>query len=165
MGPAELKTCWTHWCNGASGVGLYFLEAARKLPHAEFQQMALKAANTIRLGHAFGSCCQCHGLAGEGDYLLQVSREFSSIEMEQAAWKIANKLFALRFDQRPWWLWPEETRGQPAPDYMTGYCGVYSFLLRLFCQDIGRPFFHSQTRADLEPITAMKRGETQYGNR
>ncbi|HLG63718.1 MAG TPA: lanthionine synthetase LanC family protein [Ktedonosporobacter sp.] len=165
MGPTELKTRWTHWCNGASGVGLYFLEAARKLQQPEFRHMALQAANTIRLGHAFGSCCQCHGLAGEGDYLLQVSREFAGSEMEQGAWKIANKLFALRFVQRPWWLWPEETRGQPAPDYMTGYCGVYSFLLRLFCQDIERPFFQHQTRADLEPITAMKKGETHYGNR
>lgn len=157
-GPADETTRWTHWCNGASGVGTYFLEAAKVLPQSEFEQMAVLAANTIRLSHPFGACCQCHGLAGEGDYLLQAGRDLARPEIEQAAWKIAQKLFAIRFTRQPWWLWPEETRLQAAPDYMTGYCGVYSFLLRLFRQDLPRPFLPGSALNYAEPIQLVGGG-------
>jgi serine/threonine protein kinase len=161
MGPADTTTRWTHWCNGASGVGLYFLAAAKVLHIPEFERTAVLAARTIHLGNAFGSCCQCHGLAGEGDYLLQVSRMLGRPEMEQAARKTARKLFALRSTQDQHWLWPEETRSHPAPDYMTGYCGVYSFLLRLLRPDLPRPFLQSQARA-LPEQRLLPEEETPY---
>lgn len=147
MGPTETTTRWTHWCNGASGVGLLFLAAAQALHRPAFERTALLAARTIQLGNAFGSCCQCHGLAGEGDYLLQVSRMGGHPEMEQAARKVACKLFALRSTREQNWLWPQETGAPPAPEYMTGYCGVYAFLLRLLRPDLPRPFLQCQASA------------------
>jgi serine/threonine protein kinase len=159
MGVAETTGRWTHWCNGASGVGLSFLAAARILHRPAFAHTALLAARTLHLGHAFGSCCQCHGLAGDGDYLLQVGRLCGRPEMEQAARKTARKLFALRSTQDQHWLWPEETGSHPVPDYMTGYCGIYAFLLRLLRPDLPRPFLSDQALAE-QPLLAEE--ETPY---
>lgn len=138
---SDSSTAWTHWCNGASGVGTYLLDAARLLHNADFEDAAVRAANTVRFGHGFASCCQCHGLAGDGEYLLQAGRALARSDIEQDAHFIARKLYALRLhpDDLPGWAWPGEMDRSPAPDYMVGYCGIYSFLLRLFNKDLRRP--------------------------
>jgi serine/threonine protein kinase len=137
----DRSTVWTHWCNGASGVGQYFLAAAKLLHDPEVERAAVLAANTIRFGHGFGSCSQCHGLAGDGEYLLQVSRELAYPDFEQGARHLASKLHALRFHVagKPGWMWPLEGGENDAPAYMIGYCGIYSFLLRIYHPDLGRP--------------------------
>lgn len=131
---------WTHWCHGASGVGTYLLAAAQVLQDAELEAVALKAAQAIRLSTGMASFCQCHGLSGDGEYLLQVSRAFQASEITQAVYQTARKLYTFRLTVEgiPAFVWNNEAM-EPDPDYMTGYCGIYGFLLRLCDETLPRP--------------------------
>jgi hypothetical protein len=60
-------------------------------------------------------------------------------------------LYVLRSDeQEDLWMWPLEDMESFSPDYMTGYMGIYSFLLRRFYPAVSfEPLVHSgfdQTR-------------------
>jgi serine/threonine protein kinase len=138
-GVGDESHIWTHWCNGASGIGSYFVAAAQILGETQYAQAALLAANSIKYAHGFGSCCQCHGLAGDGELLIEAHRVLGNAEAGQAASNIAKKLGALRIHTESGWVWPMESVEGPAPDFMTGYCGVYSFLMRLAHPELPRP--------------------------
>lgn len=131
---------WTHWCNGASGVGTYLLTAAHYFKNTKLEEAAVKAAFAIQLSTGMSTSCQCHGLAGDGEYLIQVGRLLNQPEIMQAAYHFARKLYTLRlkYDGIPGFIWEGETRNAD-PDYMTGYCGIYGFFLRLFDEDLSRP--------------------------
>ena len=59
--------------------------------------------------------------------------------MVRAARHLARRLLASRLEQTPAWTWLTEGSGPPSAGYMTGYTGVYSFLLRLFHPDLRQP--------------------------
>jgi len=142
MDTTASSSVWCHWCHGASGVGIYLLAAAQYFESSDLKQMTLKAANTIRFGNAFTSLGQCHGLAGDGEYLLQVSRELEIPEILQDVYRIVRKLYAFRTysPSIPSIVWSNEGMRSIAPGYMTGYSGIYSFLLHTFYPSLARPF-------------------------
>jgi lantibiotic modifying enzyme len=133
---------WTHWCHGASGVGTYLLPAACILQDSKLEAAAVKAAHAVRLSTAMTFACQCHGLSGDGEYLLQVSRTLKIPEIIPAVHRTARKLYAFRLtiEGVPAFVWNNEVM-EPDPDYMTGYCGIYGFLLRLCDPTLPRPLF------------------------
>jgi len=141
---ADKGPAWTHWCNGASGVGIYFLATARYLCDAELESVALKAAHAIRLSHGMTTFCQCHGLAGDGEYLLQAGRTLDHPEIIEAAYQVVRKLYVYRLsvDAVPGFVWSSETM-EIDPGYMIGYCGIYGFLLRVFHADLPRPLLYT----------------------
>ncbi|MBV9259520.1 MAG: hypothetical protein JO215_16005, partial [Ktedonobacteraceae bacterium] len=63
---ANKSVIWTHWCNGAAGVGRFFVEAAQSLRDPNFERMAIAAGYAVSTGRDVSSCGQCHGLAGDG---------------------------------------------------------------------------------------------------
>lgn len=125
-------TVWSHWCNGASGVGVLLHALARHTGDAELLEGALAAGRAITSARPFGSVCRCHGLAGDGDYLLDLAADpVHGEEFHDGAVHIGRKLDALRFRDGYAVKWAPEGAGVPCPDYMRGYTGVHAFRLRL----------------------------------
>ncbi|WP_439658465.1 lanthionine synthetase LanC family protein [Lentzea sp. HUAS TT2] len=136
--PSYTGTPWTHWCNGASGVGTFLLALESATGAAEFGDAAVRAGRAISLGRPFGSCCRCHGLAGDGDYLLQLADRRGE-EFSAAAAHIGRKLDALKIHRGFAVKWAHEGDGQPRPGYMRGYTGIHAFRLRLAGLVTGTP--------------------------
>ncbi|GAB2838412.1 class III lanthionine synthetase LanKC N-terminal domain-containing protein [Lentzea nigeriaca] len=117
-------TVWSHWCNGAAGVGILLHALAQHTRDDEFREGARKAGLAITTARPFGSVCRCHGLAGDGDFLLDLGDHDGAVH-------IGRKLDALRFRDGFSVKWAPEGLGVPRPDYMRGYTGVHAFRLRL----------------------------------
>lgn len=131
-GPDSAQTPWTHWCNGAAGVGQFLLSLWSATADADFLDAALHAGRAITLGRPFGSCCRCHGLAGDGDFLLELAQHRDHREEFHAgAEHIGRKLGALMITDDFAPKWPSEGDGEPRPGFMRGYTGIHSFRLRL----------------------------------
>ncbi|SLK08221.1 MULTISPECIES: lanthionine synthetase LanC family protein [unclassified Paenibacillus] len=134
MWPATLEkpdTLWVHWCNGSAGIGRFLLAAADVLGDPLSARLGKEAADAVAQTTIFASFGQCHGLAGNGDLLLLAERCHPgryAARLEQ----YAQMLLTMRSDNHDMWMWPLEDMESFSPDYMTGYMGVYSFLLRLF---------------------------------
>ncbi|MGW6928767.1 class III lanthionine synthetase LanKC N-terminal domain-containing protein [Lentzea sp. NPDC054927] len=125
-------TVWSHWCNGAAGVGILLHALAQHTNDDEFRNAARKAGRAITTARPFGSVCRCHGLAGDGDFLLDLAGDPShGEEFHDGAVHIGRKLDAVRFRDGFAVKWAPEGIGAPRPDYMRGYTGVHAFRLRL----------------------------------
>ncbi|MDX8030572.1 lanthionine synthetase LanC family protein [Lentzea sp. BCCO 10_0856] len=125
-------TVWSHWCNGAAGVGILMHTLAQHTNDDEFHNAAAKAGRAITTARPFGSVCRCHGLAGDGDFLLDLAADPKyGEEFHDGAVHIGRKLDALRFRDGFAVKWAPEGIGAPRPDYMRGYTGVHAFRLRL----------------------------------
>ena len=143
---------WTHWCNGAAGVGLFLVALEAATGDATFGEAAVRAGRAITYGRPFGSCCRCHGLAGDGDFLLELARDGSrGEEFRAGAERIGRKLEALKIHDGVAATWPTEGTGEPRPGFMRGYTGIHSFRLRLAGLVDGGPLM-------LTPLT----GRTQH---
>jgi tRNA A-37 threonylcarbamoyl transferase component Bud32/mono/diheme cytochrome c family protein len=130
-GPTGPDVPWTHWCNGAAGVGSFLLAAAAATDDQQLWATARQAGRAISRGRAYGSCGRCHGLAGDGYYLLQLGYADENEEFIGAAHGIGKRLEALKIRRGPAWKWPDESGGEPRPAYMRGYLGVHAFRLQL----------------------------------
>lgn len=125
-------TVWSHWCNGAAGVGAFLYQLGTVTGDPALSAMAVRAGRTITEGRPFGSCCRCHGLAGDGDFLLDLAADPGvGEEFRAGAVRVARKLDALRIDDGVSVKWAHEGMGTPRPSYMRGYTGIHSFRLRL----------------------------------
>jgi hypothetical protein len=131
---------WSHWCNGAAGVGYTLVALARLFGDRFSAAAAARAATAVRMTEYFHTCSQCHGLAGDGEYLLHFGRELDNSVAMDGARRIATRLAVLQLQEPPAWTWPVEGEGKPVPAYMLGYTGVHSFLLRLTHPDLRLPF-------------------------
>lgn len=134
---------WTHWCNGAAGIGSFLLNAGTFIPDDSIAMIARKAAYSIAFGNGFGSLCQCHGLAGDGDFLLQAGREFQDPSLLSSVERVVKKIWSMRRTEGKTLVWPTEDGDSIAPHFMTGYCGIYSFLLRYIDSSLCRPLTYS----------------------
>ncbi|MFJ8958070.1 lanthionine synthetase LanC family protein [Lentzea sp. NPDC102401] len=122
-------TVWSHWCNGAAGVGILLHALAEHTGDDDLTRGAIAAGRAITTARPFGSTCRCHGLAGDGDFLLDLAADHE--EFHEGAVHIGRKLDALRFRDGFAVKWAPEGLGVPRPDYMRGYTGVHAFRLRL----------------------------------
>jgi predicted Ser/Thr protein kinase len=128
----DSDTIWSHWCNGAAGVGLLLHALADHTGDPHLLDGARRAGRAITAARPFGSVCRCHGLAGDGDYLLDLAADpRHGEEFRAGAVHIGRKLDALRFIEGFAPKWTSEGLGTPRPDYMRGYTGVHAFRLRL----------------------------------
>jgi mono/diheme cytochrome c family protein len=130
-GPTSSHVPWTHWCNGAAGVGSFLLAAARADGDADLAEAARRAGRAISRGRGYGSCGRCHGLAGDRDDLRQLAHADQDEEFLQAARRIGRRLEALKVRRGFAWKWPDESGGEPRPAYQRGYLGVHAFRLQL----------------------------------
>jgi tRNA A-37 threonylcarbamoyl transferase component Bud32 len=153
--PTSGTAPWTHWCNGAAGVGLFLLSLWSRTRDAAFLEASVRAGRAISLSRAFASCCRCHGLAGDADFLLELAGQLDDgEEFRVAAERTGRKLDALKMQRGFAPKWPHEGDGSPRPGYMRGYTGVHAFRLRL----AGRP---AQTPLMLPTSTVRSEGENR----
>jgi predicted Ser/Thr protein kinase len=125
-------TVWSHWCNGAAGVGAFLHRLAAVTGDGELSDAAVRAGRSITEGRPYGSCCRCHGLAGDGDFLLDLTSDpRRGEEFRAGAGRVARKLDALRIDDGSTVTWAHEGVGNPRPGYMRGFTGIHAFRLRL----------------------------------
>lgn len=130
--PEKPDALWVHWCNGSAGIGRFLLTAAEALQDQGCYRLGQQAADAVARSTIFASFGQCHGIAGNGDFLLTANRIFPG-RYEAKLKEYTQSLYVLRSDgQEDLWMWPLEDMESFSPDYMTGYMGIYSFLLRRF---------------------------------
>ncbi|MDQ0172332.1 lanthionine synthetase LanC family protein [Paenibacillus tundrae] len=130
--PEKPDALWVHWCNGSAGIGRFLLTAAETLQDPVCYRLGQQAADAVAQSTIFASFGQCHGIAGNGDFLLMADRSFPG-RYEAKLKEYTRSLHVLRSDrQEDLWMWPLEDMESFSPDYMTGYMGIYAFLLRRF---------------------------------
>ncbi|WP_339835052.1 lanthionine synthetase LanC family protein [Paenibacillus sp. FSL R7-0272] len=130
--PEKPDALWVHWCNGSAGIGRFLLTAAEVLQDPVCYRLGQQAADAVAQSTIFASFGQCHGIAGNGDFLIMANRSFPG-RYEAKLKEYTQSLYMLRSDvQEDFWMWPLEDMESFSPDYMTGYMGIYSFLLRRF---------------------------------
>lgn len=130
--PEKPDALWVHWCNGSAGIGRFLLTAAEVLQDPVCFRLGQQAADAVARSTIFASFSQCHGIAGNGDFLIMANRCFPG-RYEAKLKEYTRSLYVLRSDgQEDSWMWPLEDMESFSSDYMTGYMGIYSFLLRRF---------------------------------
>lgn len=150
--PAKPDALWVHWCNGSAGIGRFLLAAADVLDDPVSAKLGKEAADAVAQTTSFASFGQCHGLAGNGDFLLLAERCHPG-RYEARLEQYAQMLLAVRSDNHDMWLWPLEDMESFSPDYMTGYTGIYSFLLRFFFPSMSaEPLVYSGFNSDKEAM-------------
>jgi hypothetical protein len=119
------------WCHGATGVGRFFLHAARLNALPEAAEIAARAARTAARGARSQGPGQCHGLAGNIEFLLDLYQATGDLTYLAEARSLARLLEAFGTEKDGVLVWPSDLPDVFTPDYMTGYAGVAVCLLRL----------------------------------
>lgn len=120
-----------YWCHGSSGIGTFLLHASgfECMPRA--LDLAQRAAWTVARGSRWTGPTQCHGLAGNIEFLLDMFQATGLCVYHAEARALAFLLetFASTQDERL--VWVSDVPSCVSPDYLLGYAGVLSCLLRL----------------------------------
>lgn len=119
------------WCHGATGVGRFFLRAAKLDVLPEAADLAARAARTVARGARSRGPIQYHGLAGNIEFLLDMFQTTRDRAYLAEARSLARLLEAFAQEQDGVLAWPSDSPHVYSPDYMTGYAGVAVCLLRL----------------------------------
>ncbi|MGC4107252.1 MAG: lanthionine synthetase LanC family protein [Thermomicrobiales bacterium] len=134
--PDDSSPPWSHWCNGASGVGWFALARTK-----QGEGVALKrVAYSVEQSSAIGTLCVCHGIAGDGMFLVTLGR-VRGVQKSLSISSRIEKLMVIKNKRGTVWEWPLELSGTPSPDFMTGYGGIFTFLLMADQPDLHMPLF------------------------
>jgi lantibiotic modifying enzyme len=119
------------WCHGAAGIGRFFMEAAARHALPEAADLAARAARTVAHGARWAGPTQCHGLAGNIEFLLDMAQATGQRSYLHDAHTLARLLQAFASVRDGLLMFPSEGVHVFSPDYMVGYAGVATCLLRL----------------------------------
>lgn len=119
------------WCHGATGIGRFFLHAARLEAFPDAWEIAARAALSASEGARWANPTQCHGLAGNIELLLDMFQATGEARWLSRARVLEKLLQAFAVEWEGALLFPSESPTVFSPDYMVGYGGVASCLLRL----------------------------------
>jgi tRNA A-37 threonylcarbamoyl transferase component Bud32 len=119
------------WCHGATGIGCFFLHAAKLDVIPGAADLAARAARTVARGSRSQGPTQCHGLAGNIEFLLDVFQTTGDRAYLGEARSLARLLEAFGTEKDGLLVWSGDSPDTFTPDYMTGYAGVAVCLLRL----------------------------------
>ncbi|HEV2124524.1 MAG TPA: lanthionine synthetase LanC family protein, partial [Chloroflexota bacterium] len=113
------------WCNGAPGVGLFFVKAYETLGEPENLTIAEAAGEaTFQYGDVRKNAVQCHGMAGNADLFLDLYRACEAPERKQFWLKRAHdfgqRMFSYRSTMTEGDVWQADDPGVSSPDYMMG---------------------------------------------
>src|SRR5579859_3212837 len=117
------------WCHGATGIGRFFLHAARCGLISD--EMASRAALTVGLGTRWAGPTQCHGLAGNIEFLLDMYQATGKELYLENAYQLAYILESFVTEEKGLVVFSSDVPRTYTPDYMVGYSGVAVCLLRL----------------------------------
>jgi tRNA A-37 threonylcarbamoyl transferase component Bud32 len=119
------------WCHGATGVGLFFAHLAATGARPEAAEVAARAARAVARGSRFVGPVQCHGLAGNIEFLLDMFQATGDRAYHGEAESLARLLEAFGVERDGGLVWSAESPSTFSPDYLVGYAGVATCLLRL----------------------------------
>jgi len=141
------------WCNGAPGVGLFYLKAHEVLSasttpapsgasdtgHADdaggtsaYLTTAEAAGEaTFQYGDVRQNAVLCHGLSGQGQLFLELYRVTRKMLWLERAHDFAQRAFTYRTVTREGDVWQADDPGYRSPDYMLGASAAGHFFLRL----------------------------------
>jgi hypothetical protein len=142
-------------CNGAPGVGLFFLTAhealgsaatgdrdgaasAAGVPGAGAYLALAEAAGeaTFGYGDVRRNASYCHGLAGNGELFLDLYLATQRARWRERAHDFARRAFAYRTATPEGDVWQADDPGFSGPEYMFGASGTGHFFLRLWRPDL-----------------------------
>jgi predicted Ser/Thr protein kinase len=118
------------WCHGAAGTGIFFLHAAA-LGLTGAAELAARARRTVGLGTRWSAPTQCHGLAGSIELLLDLYQATGDTTCLSDARELERAMRAFATESNGVVTVHSGWRNLVTPDYMVGYGGVASCLLRL----------------------------------
>jgi len=121
----------THWCNGSSGVGTFFVRLSAVDGDAAYLTLAESAARAVMSRRWYSGTAYCHGLAGDGDFLIDLAQSTGSAVYRSWAEEIAATLYDRRVYRRRCAVTPNETGTEITAEFGTGLAGHLGFLLRL----------------------------------
>lgn len=158
-----------YWCHGAVGIGRFFLHAAALDLLPEAATLWNGAARAAALGGRWFGPTQCHGLAGSIEFLLDAYQASGDPCVLDDAGTLARLLVAFPTEQDGLLRWPSDWPWVFGPDYLVGYAGVASALLRLADPD-RRPFGLSRRGFRHRGVAATRRsagagGTPEQGDR
>ncbi len=143
-----------HWCHGATGIGLFMARAGAAGLVPEGLVWAKRAAYSASRATRWASATQCHGLAGNIEFLLEVHELTHDPNLLTEAAELAELMDALRREREGLLMWPSESASVCSPDYMVGYVGVATCLLRLARPSRGA-MLHRAPGSAIEPTRAL----------
>lgn len=120
-----------YWCHGAGGIGTFLIRAAESGCVADAGVLAHRAGLTVAAATRWMNPTQCHGLAGSIELLLDLYRATGDASWLEQARAFGTLMEAFAVERGSGLVWPSEAPGSFAPDYLTGYAGVATCLLRL----------------------------------
>ncbi|MEG3082815.1 lanthionine synthetase LanC family protein [Sphingomonas sp. PB2P12] len=120
-----------YWCHGAGGITSFLSRAARIGSITEAEPMAAAATRTVAAATRWFDATQCHGLSGSIECLLDRYQATGDNDILTQVGVFAEILQAFASERDGLLMWPSEAPGAFVPDYLTGYAGVATCLLRL----------------------------------
>lgn len=123
------------WCHGAVGIGKFYLALYEVLLDKSFLIKAEMAGRLVANFSAWLNVTQCHGVAGNIEYLLDLYQVTKKCYWKNKANKLAIILQMKSVIKEGYVLWPSEDPFVLTPDYMVGFSGVASCLLRISKDD------------------------------
>jgi lantibiotic modifying enzyme len=135
---APLTRC--QWCNGAPGVGLFFVTAYEILGEAAYLATAEGAGEaTFAYGDGRANPSYCHGLAGNAELFIELYRVGGAPRWGARAHDFARRMLAYRTTGAAGDTWPADEPGTAAPDFLCGAAGVGHAFLRLLAPSVVPP--------------------------
>lgn len=127
------------WCHGGVGIGQFLLRAGVAGIVPDGIEWAERAAHGMVWGTRWSTPTQCHGLAGNIDFLLNLYLVTNNDKYYREALGFAALLDAFGIEEGGVLAWSSESPTVFTPDYMVGYAGVVTTLLRLATPEFPHP--------------------------
>jgi serine/threonine protein kinase len=119
------------WGHGASGVGIFLLNAVRHGLLSRSNRLLDQAALTAAEGTRWAGPTLAYGLGGPIEFLLDAYQDTSNHIYLDGAERLADILRTFSVEREGYLFWPSEDATLYTPDYMVGYAGVAILMLRL----------------------------------
>jgi hypothetical protein len=119
------------WCHGAAGICRFLIHAAKLELVPEAGELAARAARAAAIGARAAGPTQCHGLAGNIEVLLDQFQATGETQWLDEAGVLGELLRAFARERDGRLVFPSELPFVVSPDYMVGFAGVATCLLRL----------------------------------
>jgi lantibiotic modifying enzyme len=119
------------WCHGAAGIGRFFLNLSTLGGLPEALTMAEGAARTVSVTSRSAGPTQCHGIAGNIEFLIDMFQVTRRDEFLNAAWRLFGILETFSRERDGHLVWLSDGPRLITTDYIVGYAGVATCLLRL----------------------------------
>jgi hypothetical protein len=157
--PGQLPTP-SYWCHGAAGIGLFLLRAGQSGIVPDGIEWAARAARTVSRWSRWVGPTPCHGLAGNIELLLQLYTATGEEGYHREAHLLGGLLDTYGVESDGNLAWSSESPAVFTPDYMVGYGGVVTALLRLANPHFPHPLHPSLSQLRTPSPEALLRGAT-----